>query len=111
MKKQFLIIIILLFLFDNITTAQVYKSDNPFAHTFSIVARDSVTGEMGVAVQSHWFSVGTVGSWAEAGVGVVATQSFVNKSFGISGLDVIKRGLTAKEELDTLSDKDPGRKM
>ena len=48
---------------------------SPFAHTFSIVARDSVTGELGVAVQSHWFSVGSVVSWAEAGVGAVATQS------------------------------------
>ncbi len=48
------------------------------AHTFSIVARDPATGEMGVAVQSHWFSVGSVVTWAEAGVGAVATQSFVD---------------------------------
>lgn len=51
-------------------------------HTFSIVARDPKTGEMGVAVQSHWFSVGADVSWAEAGVGAVATQSFVDPSYG-----------------------------
>jgi hypothetical protein len=47
-------------------------------HTFSIVARDPKTGEMGVAVQSHWFSVGSVVTWGEAGVGVVATQSIID---------------------------------
>ncbi|MBR9999020.1 MAG: DUF1028 domain-containing protein, partial [Cyclobacteriaceae bacterium] len=49
---------------------------DPLAHTFSIIARDPNTGEMAVGVQSHWFSVGTIVSWAESGVGVVATQSF-----------------------------------
>ena len=48
--------------------------------TFSIVARDPQTGEMGVAVQSHWFAVGQIVPWAEAGVGAVATQSFVDPS-------------------------------
>lgn len=90
---------------------QVFKQHAPFAHTYSIVARDSVTGEMGVAVQSHWFSVGTTVSWGEAGVGVVATQSFVNKSFGIRGLDLLKKGLTAKEALDSLLADDPGREV
>jgi len=50
------------------------------AHTFSIVARDPATGELGVAVQSHWFSVGSNVTWAEAGVGAVATQSFIDPS-------------------------------
>ncbi len=54
-------------------------------HTFSIVARDPATGEMGVAVQSHWFSVGPLVPWAAAGVGAVATQSFVNPAFGPEG--------------------------
>jgi hypothetical protein len=49
-------------------------------HTYSIVARDPVTGQLGVAVQSHWFSVGSTVPWAEAGVGAVATQSFVDPS-------------------------------
>ncbi|HXN41473.1 MAG TPA: DUF1028 domain-containing protein, partial [Myxococcaceae bacterium] len=57
-------------------------------HTYSIVARDPVTGELGVAVQSHWFSVGSVVPWAEAGVGAVATQSFVDPSYGKLGLDL-----------------------
>src|SRR5690242_3038075 len=90
---------------------QSFRSDNPLAHTFSIVARDSVTGEMGVAVQSHWFSVGTAVSWAEAGVGAVATQSFVNKSFGIRGLALLKNGLTAQEALDSLLKNDEGREV
>ncbi|MEN6571845.1 MAG: DUF1028 domain-containing protein [Anaerolineaceae bacterium] len=58
----------------------------PFAHTYSIVARDPVTGEMGAAVQSHWFSVGSVVPWAEAGVGVVATQAMADISYGPQGL-------------------------
>jgi len=94
-----------------VSTSQVYKNSLPFAHTFSIVARDSVTGEMAVAVQSHWFSVGTAVSWAEAGVGAVATQSFVNKSFGIRGLDLLRRGLTAQEALDALLKDDEGREV
>ncbi|MCW3073716.1 MAG: Zn-dependent protease [Flaviaesturariibacter sp.] len=91
--------------------AQVYKKTDPLAHTYSIVAYDSITGEMGVAVQSHWFSVGTTVSWAEAGVGAVATQSFVNKSFGIRGLELLKSGLTAQQALDKLLSDDEGREM
>ena len=94
-----------------VSTSQVFKNSLPLAHTFSIVARDSVTGEMAVAVQSHWFSVGTAVSWAEAGVGAVATQSFVNKSFGIRGLDLLRRGLTAQEALDALLKDDEGREV
>lgn len=81
------------------------------AHTFSIVARDPATGEMGVGVQSHWFSVGTAVSWAEAGTGAVATQSFVNKSFGIRGLALLKSGLTAQQALDSLLATDEGREV
>ena len=94
-----------------IISVQAFKSNEPFAHTFSIVARDSVTGEMGVAVQSHWFSVGTSVSWAEAGVGAVATQSFTNKSFGIRGLNLLRNGLTAQEALDSLLKDDEGREV
>lgn len=79
------------------------------AHTYSIVARDSVTGEMGVAVQSHWFSVGSIVSWGEAGVGVVATQSFVNPSFGIKGLELLKSGKSPQEAVDELIAADDGR--
>jgi uncharacterized Ntn-hydrolase superfamily protein len=108
MKK----IISLLSLFTSIILlAQTHKTAEPLAHTFSIVARDSVTGELGVAVQSHWFSVGTTVSWAEAGVGAVATQSFVNKSFGIRGLNLLRNGLTARQALDSLLATDEGREV
>jgi uncharacterized Ntn-hydrolase superfamily protein len=103
---------ILIFLFvQDVCIAQSFKTAGPLAHTFSIVARDEQTGEMAVAVQSHWFSVGTTVSWGEAGVGVVATQSFVNKSFGIRGLDLLRRGLTAQEALDILLKDDEGREV
>ena len=79
------------------------------AHTYSIVARDPETGEMGVAVQSHWFSVGSVVSWGESGVGVVATQSFVNKSFGLRGLNLLKEGNSPQEAIDILLSDDEGK--
>jgi uncharacterized Ntn-hydrolase superfamily protein len=77
-------------------------------HTFSIVARDPKTGEMGVAVQSHWFSVGADVSWAEAGVGVVATQSFVDPSYGLKGLGLMRLGKSAPEALKELIAADSG---
>jgi len=76
--------------------------------TFSIVARDPGTGELGVAVQSHWFSVGSVVPWAEAGVGVVATQSFVNPAYGPDGLALMQQGVAAPEALAQLVAQDPG---
>jgi uncharacterized Ntn-hydrolase superfamily protein len=78
-------------------------------HTFSIVARDPATGEMGVAVQSHWFSVGSNVTWAEAGVGAVATQSFIDPSYGRNGLDLMRGGASAGEALKSLLAKDEGR--
>jgi uncharacterized Ntn-hydrolase superfamily protein len=78
-------------------------------HTYSIVARDTITGEMGVAVQSHWFSVGSLVTWAEAGVGAVATQSFVDPAYGPLGLDLMRAGKTANQALDALLASDPGR--
>jgi len=81
----------------------------PLAHTFSIVARDSATGEMGVAVQSHYFSVGPVVPWAEAGVGAVATQSLVLVDYGPNGLALMKRGRTARQALDQLVAADSAR--
>ena len=78
-------------------------------HTYSIVARDAATGDMGVAVQSHWFSVGAVVPWAEAGVGAVATQSFVDPSYGPLGLALMKTGRTAPEALAALLAGDSGR--
>ncbi len=74
----------------------------PFAHTFSIVARDPSTGQMGVAVQSHWFSVGSVVPWAQAGVGAIATQSLTDISYGPLGLDLLRGGKTSRQTLDAL---------
>ncbi len=67
--------------------------------TYSIVARDSVTGEIGVAVQSHWFSVGSAVPWAEAGVGAVATQSFTDPSYGPLGLEAMRAGRSGPDAL------------
>jgi uncharacterized Ntn-hydrolase superfamily protein len=78
-------------------------------HTYSIVARDAETGEMGVAVQSHWFSVGSIVTWAEAGVGAIATQSFVDPAYGPRGLELMKSGLNADQALEALVKVDQGR--
>jgi uncharacterized Ntn-hydrolase superfamily protein len=79
--------------------------------TYSIVARDPATGELGVAVQSHWFSVGSVVPWAEAGVGAVATQSIVDPSYGPLGLGLMKAGRSAPEALAALLAGDSGREV
>jgi len=79
--------------------------------TYSIVARDPATGQMGVAVQSHWFSVGSVVSWAEAGVGAVATQSFVDPSYGPLGLSLMRAGRTAPDSLKALLAGDAQREV
>ena len=75
-------------------------------HTFSIVARDPASGQIGVAVQSHWFSVGQIVPWAEAGVGAVATQSFVDPSYGPNGLELMRKGTPAPQALLQLLRKD-----
>jgi len=109
--KKYLSFFIPVMCFQFMAEAQFFTKAQPFAHTFSIVARDPVTGEMAVGVQSHWFSVGTAVPWGEAGVGVVATQSFVNKSYGIKGLQLMKNGLPAPKALDALLAQDPGREV
>jgi uncharacterized Ntn-hydrolase superfamily protein len=81
--------------------AQELTTRRPVA-TYSIVARDAETGELGVAVQSHWFSVGAIVPWAEAGVGAVATQSFVEPSYGPLGIDLMRMGRTAPDALRAL---------
>jgi uncharacterized Ntn-hydrolase superfamily protein len=75
--------------------------------TYSIVARDKKTGEFGVAVQSHYFQVGPVVPWALAGVGAVATQSHVNRSYGPLGLDLMQAGYKADQALKALTAGDP----
>ncbi|MFC1800419.1 DUF1028 domain-containing protein, partial [Candidatus Eisenbacteria bacterium] len=82
--------------------------EQPLA-TFSIVAMDSVTGEIGVAVASRFFAVGAVVPWARAGVGAVATQSFANTTFGWRGLDLMEEGSTPEQAMEALigGDDDP----
>ncbi|MGB9905770.1 MAG: DUF1028 domain-containing protein [Candidatus Saccharicenans sp.] len=70
--------------------------------TYSIVALDKETGQLGVAVQSHWFSVGYIVPWAEAGVGAVATQSFVDPGYGALGLEMMRAGKSAEQALNGL---------
>ncbi|MDH4126078.1 MAG: DUF1028 domain-containing protein [Gammaproteobacteria bacterium] len=70
--------------------------------TYSIVARDPATGQIGVAVQSHWFSVGSMVVWAEPGIGAVATQSFVDPGYGPLGLQLMRSGKDASQALTAL---------
>lgn len=90
------------------TSAQKPANSDKFAHTFSIVAQDPETGDMAVGVQSHWFSVGTAVPWGKSGVGVVATQSFVNQRYGYEGLQLMEKGLSAQEALDHIKQEDEG---
>lgn len=79
--------------------------------TYSIVARDPATGDLGVAVQSHWFSVGPMVPWAEAGVGAVATQSFIKVSYGPQGLAALREGQSAPDALQALLGQDDNREV
>jgi uncharacterized Ntn-hydrolase superfamily protein len=99
----------LLIAFQFVSTGLGQKNSQRPVHTFSIVARDTVSGDMGVAVQSHWFSVGSLVTWAEAGVGAVATQSFVDPAYGPLGLDLMRAGKTANQALSALLASDPGK--
>ena len=102
-----IIAILALILYSEVTAQNIYK--DKLAHTYSIVARDKETGEMAVGVQSHWFSVGTIVSWGKSGVGVVATQSFVNPAYGPDGLELMEDGTDAKDALQKLVSEDPGK--
>ncbi|HKO97204.1 MAG TPA: DUF1028 domain-containing protein [Pyrinomonadaceae bacterium] len=108
---RFFLVVLMIIAFPGIAPAQTVTEvarDSPGRplHTFSIVARDPNTGELGVAVQSHWFSVGPLVAWAEAGVGAVATQSFVDPNYGRSGLQLLKTGKGAAEVLKELIARD-----
>jgi uncharacterized Ntn-hydrolase superfamily protein len=98
--KKIVLTVLMLLLCVAFSNSQELKSYP--CHTYSIVARDPSTGEMGVAVQSHYFSVGPVVPWVEAGVGAVATQSLVDVSYGPLGLDLMRAGKTAQEALKAL---------
>ncbi|APF17010.1 protein of unknown function DUF1028 [Caldithrix abyssi DSM 13497] len=107
MKRIFASSVLIILIFTLTLPGQTINGE-PLTHTFSIVAIDQENGEMGVAVQSHWFSVGSIVAWAEAGVGVVATQSLVNVSFGPRGLELMKAGKSPQQALDELLSSDPG---
>ncbi len=87
------------------------RPSGPLVATYSIVARDPPTRQFGVAVQSHYFSTGSVVTWAEAGVGAVATQSFADPSYGKLGLDLMRAGRSAADALAGLVAADLGRDL
>jgi len=91
----------------------VDRDEQKVAATFSIVARDSLTGELGVAVASRFFAVGAVVPWAKADVGAVATQSYANTTFGWRGLELLEKGATPAEVVRILlrNDDDPQRRQ
>ncbi len=108
--KQFFLFTALIFISTLSSKAQTSESSgDAFAHTYSIVARDAKTGEMAVGVQSHWFSVGPLVAWGKSGVGVVATQSFVNPAFGPEGLRLLDQDYTPEEAVESLVNNDDGR--
>ena len=110
MPTKLFLVLFLIFTFFEILNSQTLPS-GPLYHTYSIVAVDSITGEIGAAVQSHWFSVGSIVTWTEAGVGAVATQSFVNPAYGPEGLALMKQGRSPREALEMLLQKDEGREF
>lgn len=103
---RFIYLLFTFFLTANSANAEKKNSDlsRPLrpVHTYSIVARDPQTGEMGVAVQSHWFAVGRLVLWGKAGVGVVATQSFIERRYGSSGLKLMEEGWSADQALNAI---------
>jgi uncharacterized Ntn-hydrolase superfamily protein len=109
-KNIFLYMLLPTILLNNNIIGQELEKE-VYTHTFSIVAYDPLTGDMGVAVQSHWFAVGKTVSWGEAGTGVIATQALVNFNFGPDGLKLLAEGLPAQATLDSLLKMDPGREM
>ena len=116
MRVSIIVLLVISFVFTSVAQERVMVSEKATiparpVHTYSIVARDPNTGELGVAVQSHWFSVGPIVAWAEAGVGAVATQSFVDPSYGKNGLDMMRAGKTAPDTLKELLAKDEGREV
>ena len=97
-------------IFLGVLFSQIVSESVP-VHTYSIVAYDEETGELGVAVQSHWFSVGSLVPWAKAGVGAVATKSFVKVEYGPEGLLRMENGQSAQEALNGLISEDSGESV
>ena len=89
--------------------AQDRSPESPLVNTFSIVAFHAASGELGVAVQSKYFGVGSVVPWAQAGVGAVATQSHAKIGYGPDGLKLMAAGKSAREALESLTGADQRR--
>ncbi len=102
--KKFTSVVVLILLLQNFIISQEYQSIP--VSTYSIVAFDEETGQLGVAVQSHWFSVGSLVPWIKAGVGAVATQSFVKVEYGPNGLKLMGKGFSAEDALKILVEED-----
>lgn len=102
--KKYTVAIILILLLQNFGISQEHQA-RPVS-TYSIVAYDEETGQLGVAVQSHWFSVGSLVPWIRAGVGAVATQSFVKVEYGPNGLKLMGKGFSAEDALKILVEED-----
>lgn len=102
--KKFTSVVVLILLLQNFVVSQEYQS-MPVS-TYSIVAYDEETGQLGVAVQSPWFSVGSLVPWIKAGVGAVATQSFVKVEYGPNGLKLMGKGFSAEDALKILVEED-----
>jgi uncharacterized Ntn-hydrolase superfamily protein len=111
MNKKFYIFLLILLNSSLLFASQSAKNSRFPTHTYSIIARDPETGQLGIAVQSHWFSVGPIVPWVEAGVGAIATQSFVEVSYGPLGLALMKAGKSAPEALEALLKIDPNREV
>jgi uncharacterized Ntn-hydrolase superfamily protein len=105
-SHRYLLVLLVLFAVPALSHAGGRMPVRPVS-TFSIVARDSVTGEFGVAVASRFFAVGTVVPWARADIGAVATQSFANTTFGWRGLELLEQGAAPEEALAILLRNDP----
>jgi uncharacterized Ntn-hydrolase superfamily protein len=102
----------LLLLVSCLLVSSIFLSSRPalageIVATFSIVGYDPATGDLGIAVESRFFAVGSVVPWAKAGVGAIATQSFANTTFGPKGLELLAQGKSAQETLDALVKEDP----
>ncbi len=108
MKKHILMFIVFLILSFLFSSDILFRTDN-FCSTFSIVGYDPITGDLGIAVQSKFPNLRPVVPWAKANVGAVATQSFAKLEYGIRGLELMEKGLTAEEALRTILSDDPER--
>lgn len=107
--KKILLILPLLLLLSSFNTGYYSSGNESFCSTFSIVGFDPVTGDLGVAVQSKFPNVRPVVPWAKAGVGAVATQSFAKLDYATKGLELMEKGLSAKEALEEVLKTDPDK--